>query len=60
MEYDDEHGMLGDIPPNLESLAGLPERAIQTVRQVGETVVKLVYGQETATSFDSDSAVYAQ
>lgn len=60
MEYDDEHGMLGDIPPNLESLSGLPERAIQTVRQVGETVVKLVYGQETATSFDSDSAVYAQ
>lgn len=57
MDYDEQEIVFGDVPPGLESLRELPEMAIRTV--VGREVIQAVYGQETATSFDSNSAVYA-
>lgn len=47
MDIDDaEADVFGDFPPNLE----LP--AVERVKEVGSSVISLVYGQEIATGFD--------
>jgi len=56
MESDEiEMAVLGDFP-GIE-LSAIPGKAIETVKRVGQTAVKL--GQELATSFDVTKAYTA-